>query len=131
MFGDVDWGELEHAPPTLTFADRLDVYVDDLLVELHHIGPPAHTTGDVVAWLPEESVLFAGDLVFNGGTPFVLMGSVAGLARRRSSGSGRWAPDDRARATAASAARRSLDDRRRATSRSCSELAGRGRGTRA
>src|SRR5437764_301004 len=34
--------------------------------------------GDVVAWLPGERVLFAGDLVFNGGTPFVLMGSVEG-----------------------------------------------------
>ena len=32
----------------------------------------------MVAWIPERGVLFAGDLVFNGGTPFVLMGSVAG-----------------------------------------------------
>jgi cyclase len=29
-------------------------------------------------WIPERSVLFCGDLVFNGGTPFLLMGSVAG-----------------------------------------------------
>src|SRR5205807_1036561 len=39
---------------------------------------PAHTTNDVIAWLPQTRVLFAGDLVFNGGTPFVVMGSVAG-----------------------------------------------------
>jgi cyclase len=32
----------------------------------------------VLAWLPAQSVLFCGDLVFNGGTPFLLMGSVAG-----------------------------------------------------
>ena len=32
----------------------------------------------MVAWIPEHRVLFTGDLVFNGGTPFVLMGSVAG-----------------------------------------------------
>ena len=31
-----------------------------------------------MAWIPEHRVLFTGDLVFNGGTPFVLMGSVAG-----------------------------------------------------
>src|SRR5947199_24664 len=30
------------------------------------------------SWLPTERVFFAGDLVFNGGTPFVLMGSVDG-----------------------------------------------------
>ena len=78
VFGEVEWGELEPSPPFVTFDERLDVHVDDLRVELHHVGTPAHTTGDVVAWVPERSVLYAGDLVFNGGTPFVLMGSVAG-----------------------------------------------------
>jgi cyclase len=78
QFGGVDWGDLTVAAPTLTFESRIDLYVDDLAVELHYIGTPAHTTGDVVAWLPDRGVLFAGDLVFNGGTPFVLMGSVAG-----------------------------------------------------
>src|SRR5204863_208777 len=33
---------------------------------------------DSVVWIPDRSVLFAGDLIFNGGTPFVLMGSVTG-----------------------------------------------------
>jgi cyclase len=78
LFGAVEWGELKQCPPFVTFEERLDVFVDDLLVELHYIGGPAHTVGDVVAWIPERSVLFAGDLVFNGGAPFVLMGSVAG-----------------------------------------------------
>jgi cyclase len=31
-----------------------------------------------VVWIPDHSVLFAGDLIFNGGTPFLLMGSVTG-----------------------------------------------------
>jgi cyclase len=78
LFEPVEWGELQLSPPFVTFEDRLDVYVDDLRVELHYIGGPAHTVGDVLAWVPERSVLFAGDLVFNGGTPFVLMGSVTG-----------------------------------------------------
>jgi cyclase len=78
IFGDVDWGELTVRPPSLVLDDRLDVYVGDRLVELHYVGAPAHTTGDVLAWLPQERVLFAGDIVFNGGTPFVLMGSVEG-----------------------------------------------------
>ncbi|HEY2300399.1 MAG TPA: MBL fold metallo-hydrolase [Acidimicrobiales bacterium] len=78
QFGGVDWGDLSVAAPTLTFEQRIDLHVDELAVELHYIGGPAHTTGDVVAWIPDRGVLFAGDLVFNGGTPFVLMGSVAG-----------------------------------------------------
>ena len=66
------------APPFVTFERRLDIHVGELRVELHHVGTAAHTTNDVVAWIPEHRLLFAGDLVFNGGTPFVLMGSVAG-----------------------------------------------------
>jgi cyclase len=77
LFEGVDWGEIRITPPFVTFADRLDLYVDDLKVEAHYVGP-AHTTNDVVYYLPERRLLFAGDLVFNGGTPFVLMGSVAG-----------------------------------------------------
>ncbi len=77
FFPDVAWGNIEIAAPAVTFLERLDVYVDDLRVELIYMGP-AHTTNDIVAWLPERRVLFSGDLVFNGGTPFVMMGSVAG-----------------------------------------------------
>src|SRR5205085_3862481 len=78
IWGPVDWGDLHIRAPEVVFDDHLDVFAGDRRVELHYIGTPAHTTGDVVAWLPEQRVLFAGDLVFNGGTPFVLMGSVAG-----------------------------------------------------
>ena len=78
LWEPVGWGELELAPPFVTFDDRLDVWVDDLRVDLHHLGPAAHTTNDVVVFVPDRKVLFTGDLVFNGGTPFVLMGSVSG-----------------------------------------------------
>ena len=36
------------------FDDHLDVYVDERKVELQFIGP-AHTTNDVVAWLPRNA----------------------------------------------------------------------------
>jgi cyclase len=77
MFPGVDWGEIIVAPPVVTFEERLDLYVDNLKVELIFVGP-AHTTNDIVAWIPERKVLFAGDIVFNEGTPFAMMGSVAG-----------------------------------------------------
>jgi cyclase len=78
IWPQVDWGELHPAPPFVTFDDHLTVWVDDLRVELHNVGVPAHTTNDVVAWIPDRSVLFTGDLLFVGGTPFVPMGSVSG-----------------------------------------------------
>ena len=77
LFPGVDWGEIPVTPPFLTFEQRLTIHVDDLAVELQFQGP-AHTTNDVVAWVPAHKLLFAGDLVFNGGTPFVVMGSVSG-----------------------------------------------------
>lgn len=78
VFESPDWGDLELAPPMLTFDDHIDLWAGDTRIELHYIGTPAHTTNDIVAWLPERKILFAGDLVFNGGTPFVVMGSVLG-----------------------------------------------------
>jgi cyclase len=77
IWPDVEWGELELRLPDVTFPDRMTIHAGDFEVQLIHVGP-AHTTNDVVAWLPGQRVLFAGDVVFNGVTPFVLMGSVAG-----------------------------------------------------
>ena len=96
IFAPVDFGAVEVEPPFITFTEGVDVYVDDLRVELRYVGGPAHTTNDVVAWVPERRVLYAGDLVFNGGMPFVVMGSVSGsltaLERLRELGAERIVP---------------------------------------
>ncbi len=77
----IDWGHIELQPPFLTYTDGVTLWVDDLRCEVRHVGIPAHTTNDSIVWIPERSVLFAGDLLFNGGTPFVVMGSIAGAVR--------------------------------------------------
>lgn len=78
IWDPVDWGELTLTPPTLTFADRVRLWSDDRPIEVSFVGQPAHTNNDSIVWLPKEEVLFCGDLLFNGGTPFLLMGSVRG-----------------------------------------------------
>jgi cyclase len=78
VWTDTDYGDLKLTLPFLTFADRLTLWADDLRCELLFAGGPAHTTNDIVVWIPERSVLFSGDLLFNGGTPFLLSGSVLG-----------------------------------------------------
>jgi cyclase len=78
VWTDVDWGDIELAPPFLTFEDRIKVYADDLECRVAYAGSPAHTTNDSVVWIPEQRILFSGDLLFNGGTPFLLQGSVSG-----------------------------------------------------
>ncbi|HET6711208.1 MBL fold metallo-hydrolase [Amycolatopsis sp.] len=50
--------------PTLTFSDRLTIDLGgdrgDLVLQYCGRG---HTEGDIVAWLPREKILYAGDLV--------------------------------------------------------------------
>ncbi len=75
---EVDWGEVVLEPPFLTYTDSVSVWVDDLRADVRHVGTPAHTTNDSIIWLPERKVLYCGDLLFNGGTPFLVQGSVAG-----------------------------------------------------
>lgn len=50
--------------PTLTFADILNIQLggDRGVLELRFLGR-GHTSGDIVAWMPEQRILFAGDLV--------------------------------------------------------------------
>jgi cyclase len=77
LWPDVDWGDVRVTLPTVTFTDRLALTVGGRRVELIGVAP-AHTTNDVVAWLPDDRVLFAGDVALAGSTPFTLMGSISG-----------------------------------------------------
>lgn len=72
----VDFGDLVLAAPTITVESRTRLYVGAIEVHLLHLGV-AHTAGDLVVWLPESRVLYAGDILFNGGTPFLIDGSLS------------------------------------------------------
>jgi cyclase len=78
VISEPDYGALTLRPPELTFADRLTLHLSSFAVELLHAGR-AHTSNDVLVWLPAQRVLFSGDLAFAGGQPFLLEGSVAGF----------------------------------------------------
>jgi len=59
----VDWfDEVEILLPTLGFQDRLEIRDADLIVQLFHAG--GHTSCSSYAYVPQEKVLFAGDLMF-------------------------------------------------------------------
>ncbi|CAM5383014.1 MBL fold metallo-hydrolase [Streptomyces avidinii] len=75
-----DFGSIAITAPDLTYNDRTTLYVGETEVRVIHPGV-AHTTGDSIVWLPEQRVVFTGDLVFAQGTPFLAMGSLAGSLR--------------------------------------------------
>jgi len=55
--------------PTMTFDRTLTIRMGELEVRIEQAGR-GHTQGDTVVWLPKEKVLFAGDLVEYGATPY-------------------------------------------------------------
>ncbi|UCH14065.1 MAG: MBL fold metallo-hydrolase [Bacteroidales bacterium] len=60
-----EWSNPELAPfmPSITFSDKMDIYLGSGKVELWYFGV-AHTTGDAVVYIPEEKTAFLGDLFF-------------------------------------------------------------------
>lgn len=55
--------------PTLVFQKQLTIWLGKLEVRLMQIGR-GHTKGDTVVWLPQDGVLFSGDLVEFDATPY-------------------------------------------------------------
>ncbi|MEO0976503.1 MAG: MBL fold metallo-hydrolase, partial [Pseudomonadota bacterium] len=52
------------APPTQTFEDRHVIEMGDFRIEVLHLGP-AHGPGDTQIWLPDQSLVIAGDMAFH------------------------------------------------------------------
>jgi glyoxylase-like metal-dependent hydrolase (beta-lactamase superfamily II) len=55
--------------PTMTFSGRMTLWLGSLEVQLLQLGR-GHTKGDTVVWLPQERILFSGDLVEYDATPY-------------------------------------------------------------
>jgi len=55
--------------PTLVFEGRMTLWLGKLRVDIMQLGR-GHTKGDTVVWLPDEKILFSGDLVEYGATPY-------------------------------------------------------------
>ena len=50
--------------PTETFEDEYVVEIGAFRIEARHLGP-AHSPGDIVVWLPEQSLVISGDMAFH------------------------------------------------------------------
>lgn len=63
-----EYTETRITPPTKTFREGVKLELGGRVVELTHLGR-GHTDNDVVAIVPDVHVVFAGDLVEQGGPP--------------------------------------------------------------
>ncbi len=74
-FGPFDFTNID--PPTVdrTFSGELTIESGGRTATLTEVGP-AHTAGDVLVHLPDDGVIFTGDILFINGTPIVWNGPI-------------------------------------------------------
>ena len=76
IFGSFDFEGITPTLPTKTFDGSLTRKVGDKTVELIEVGP-AHTEGDVIVHVPDDGVVYTGDVLFIKGHPIVWAGPVS------------------------------------------------------
>ncbi|MDG2335695.1 MAG: MBL fold metallo-hydrolase [Myxococcota bacterium] len=75
IFGAFEFEGIRSTPPTETFEGQTSRRVGDKEVLLIEVGP-AHTRGDVLVHVPQDEVVFTGDILFIDGTPIIWEGPV-------------------------------------------------------
>ena len=73
-------GVVERLPDTTFDGSGIELAVDDRRVRLMHFGT-GHTRGDVLVYLPDERLLFTGDLAFFYVTPLAHEGHIGNWIR--------------------------------------------------
>jgi glyoxylase-like metal-dependent hydrolase (beta-lactamase superfamily II) len=52
----------DHQPTQVITKDKESLKIDGVKIELHHWAP-AHTSGDLIVYLPTEKIVFTGDII--------------------------------------------------------------------
>jgi Zn-dependent hydrolases, including glyoxylases len=61
--------------PTETFEGHKTLHVGDRVIELIEVGP-AHTKGDILVYVPDEKIIYTGDIIFNDSHPVIWAGPI-------------------------------------------------------
>ncbi len=74
-FEDFDFRDINQTLPTRTFEGELELQVGAKTVHLKQVGP-AHTAGDILAYVPADKLIYTGDILFIEGHPILWAGPV-------------------------------------------------------
>ena len=80
VFAPFDFENITLTPPNTTFEGQLDLRVGTKTVRLLEAGP-AHTRGDTLVYVPDDKVIFTGDILFIEGHPIIWAGPVGNWIR--------------------------------------------------
>lgn len=75
IFGPFDFDGIVATGPDRTFEGQESLDVGGREVRLIQVGP-AHTPGDTLVYVPDARLLYAGDILFVGGTPIAWAGPI-------------------------------------------------------
>ncbi len=76
IFAAFDFRGITVTLPTRTFEGELELAVGQRPVRLIQAGP-AHTGGDIMVHVPDDRILFTGDILFIGVTPLIWAGPIS------------------------------------------------------
>lgn len=79
-FSPFNFENITVTPPNKTFEGETTLQVGNKAVHLIEVGP-AHTLGDTVAYIPDDRVVFTGDILFIGGHPIMWAGPTSNWLR--------------------------------------------------
>jgi glyoxylase-like metal-dependent hydrolase (beta-lactamase superfamily II) len=74
--GNVDRSDGTTVKPTRSFSGSIELSIGARSVQLIEVGP-AHTPGDVIAYVPDARVLMTGDILFSSSHPLLGAGASA------------------------------------------------------
>ncbi len=80
VWPEIDFSEAKINPQDITFREKATIFQDGREIRLISVGA-AHTKSDLYVYLPEEQIVFCGDLLFYQCTPFALFGHIPGYIR--------------------------------------------------
>jgi len=66
--------------PAMTFSERMSIDLGGVDIELIRTAP-SHTDGSLVVWLPQQKILFSGDILFTDFHPFMADGDLTGWGK--------------------------------------------------
>lgn len=67
--------------PDMAFEKSLELDLGNCVVRLVYGGQPSHTGGSIMVLIPEQKVVFAGDILFTDFHPFMAEGDLNGWAK--------------------------------------------------
>ena len=75
-FGAFDFEGITQTLPTTTFEGDYETRVGDKRIVLKQVGP-CHTMGDILVYVPDDKLIFTGDILFIQGHPILWAGPAA------------------------------------------------------